>query len=50
MCGRNLLKQGLGLNDLEVVEGCDNVAEKLKSTVPTEELGFDSNVAPLQFC
>ena len=29
------MKPRLGINDLEVVEGCENVAEKLKLTVPS---------------
>ena len=36
ICGRNLLKPRLGVNDLEVVEGCENVDEKLKLTVPRQ--------------
>ena len=39
VCGRNLLKPRPGINDLEVVEGCENVAEKLKLTVPFCEIG-----------
>ena len=36
VCGRSLLKPRLGINDLEVVEGFENVSEKLKLTVPPE--------------
>ena len=39
ICGRNLLKPRLGVNDLEVVEGCENVDEKLKLTVPRQGSG-----------
>ena len=34
VCGRNLLDPRLEINGLEVVEGCENVAEELKLTVP----------------